>query len=78
MTKVQKFINLLDEFLEEFKGCGHHATMNSAYMGDVMAQIGWEVWKINMVGTTQTNRVGADVKEKRKRMKVGTYECVCY
>ena len=75
---TQKFINLLDEFLSEFKGLGHYATMDSAYMGDVMAQIGREAWKINMVGTTQSNRVGADVKEERKRMKVGTYECVFY
>ena len=31
-----------------------------------------------MVGTTQANRIGADVKTERKRMKKGTYECVCY
>ena len=75
---TQKFINLLDEFLEDFKGKGHHVTMDSAYMGDALAQIGRSEWKINMVGTTQVNSVGADIKAQRKRMKKGTYECVCY
>ena len=33
---------------------------------------------MNMYGTTQSNHVGAEMKEDRKMMKVGTYECVCY
>ncbi len=36
--------------------------MDSAYMGNIMAQIGQEEWGFNMVATTQTNRSG-DEKE---------------
>ena len=34
---TQKFINFLDKFLEDFKGKGHHVTMDSAYMSDTLA-----------------------------------------
>ena len=47
-------------------------------MGDALAQIGRSERNMNMVGTTQVNSVGADIKAQRKRMKKGTYECVCY
>ncbi|KAL7526484.1 hypothetical protein ACHAXR_001514 [Thalassiosira sp. AJA248-18] len=47
--------------------------MDSAYMGDVMGQIGREVWEMNFVGTCQTDRTGADVKEVKKNMTVGSY-----
>ena len=52
--------------------------MDSAYMGDIMALIGHEVWKINMVGTTQTNRTGAEVSDILEKMKkkLGTYNSV--
>ena len=53
-------------------------TMDSAYMGDIMAQIGRKVWGINFVGTSQTNRTGAPAQDKKKSMKVGTYESVMY
>ena len=50
--------------------------MDSAYMGDIMAQIGRFEWKINMVGTAQTNRTGADCAGTCKKMKKGTHETV--
>jgi len=31
-------------------------------MGDIMAQIGCNEWKLNMVGTSQSNQMGANVK----------------
>ena len=31
-----------------------------------------------MVGTAQANRTGADVNEEKNKMKVGSYECVCF
>ena len=59
---VQKWINLLDNFLDEYKGKGHCVTMDSAYMGDILAQVGHSEWKINMVGTAQANRMGWEQK----------------
>ena len=52
--------------------------MNSAHMGDVMAQIGVYEWLVNMVRTAQANRTGADVNEEKDRMKIGSYESVCF
>ena len=75
---VQKWISLYDEMLDEFKDEGHCCTMDSAYMGDTMAQIGREEWKVNMVGTAQSDRTGADVAEAKKGMKVGTYESIMF
>ena len=75
---VQKFINLLDLFLEDFKGCGCHVVCDSAYMGELLAMVARDVWLINIIGTTQINRCGADgnwVKLEKMKMKVGTYEC---
>ena len=54
-------MNLLDEVLDEYKYKDHHVTMDSTYMGDIMAQIGRYEWQINMVGTEEANRTGADV-----------------
>ena len=69
---VQKFVNLLDIILDDFKGKGHHITMDSAYMGDIMAQIGRYEWQINMVGTAQSDRtrvnVKPDVDDLRKKL----------
>ena len=47
--------------LDSFKSAGHCVTMDSAYMGNIMAMIGQDVWRINMVGTAQANRTGAIV-----------------
>jgi hypothetical protein len=75
---IQKWVNLLSLMLDDFKGAGHCCTMDSAYMGDIMAMIGRDVWGINMVGTAQSNRVGADVADTIGKMKKGTYESVCW
>ena len=37
---TQKWVNLLDEVLHDYKGKGHCGTMDSAYMGDILAQVG--------------------------------------
>ena len=53
--------------------------MDSPYMGDIMALIGRHEWKINMAGTAQENRTGADTEEKKKkRMKKNAYEAVMW
>ena len=41
-----------------------------------MGQIGREEWKINMVGTTQTNRTGNPAAANVQKLKVGTYESI--
>jgi hypothetical protein len=78
VVSTQKWVNLMDIILDEFKGKGHCVTMDSAYMGDVMAQIGREEWQLNMVGTSHSNRVGADVKDVVDKMKVGTYDSIIW
>ena len=57
-------------------GRDHIATMDSAYMGELATQVGQEVWKLNMVGTSQVNHTcnGEEVKAQRKKIKVGTHE----
>jgi hypothetical protein len=53
--------------------------MDSAYMGDIMAQIVREVWGMNMVGTVQCNRSGApDTKATMTKMKAGSYESMMW
>ncbi len=71
---IQKWVNLLDHMLHAFKGNGHCVTMDSAYMGNIMAMIGRDVWKIDMVGMAQTNRTGADVANKISWMKKGNIQ----
>ncbi len=46
-------INLMSLMINKYKGEGRYVTMDSAYMGDIMAQVGREVWGMNMVGTVQ-------------------------
>jgi len=43
-----------------------------------MTQIGVYEWLVNMVRIAQANRTGADVNEEKDRMKVGSYESVCF
>ena len=76
---VQKFINILKIFFADFMGLGHIATMNSAYRDKLATQVGQEVWKLNIVGTSQVNRTspGDEVMAQREKMKVGTYE-LCF
>ena len=58
----QKWINLYDMMLTPFKGTGHCVTCDSAYMGDIIAQVSRNEWKINMVGTIRSNQTGVDIK----------------
>jgi hypothetical protein len=55
VVTTQKWVNLMLVLLDDFRGKGHCVTMDSAYMGDIMVQIGHEEWKMNMVGTAQSN-----------------------
>ena len=75
---TQKWVNLYSIMLDPFKGAGRKVTMDLAYMGDIMALIGWHKWLMNMVGTTNENRTGADAKEERIAMKKHTYESICF
>jgi hypothetical protein len=52
---MQKWVSLMLVLLDDFKGKGHCVTMESAYMGDIMAQISRDEWKLTMVGTSQPN-----------------------
>jgi hypothetical protein len=70
-------VNLLLLMLNSFKNNGHCVTMDSAYMGNIMAMIGRNVWRINMVGTTQANHTGTNV-DCTKSMKKGMYGAVCW
>jgi hypothetical protein len=58
VTKL-KMVSLYDFMLDPFKNKGRCVVMDSAYMSDAMCQVGREEWKINMVGTCQTDRCGA-------------------
>jgi hypothetical protein len=75
---TQKWVNLYSIMLDQFKGAGRKVTMDSAYMGDIMALIGRHEWLTNMVGTTNENRTGADATEERKAMKKCTYESIFF
>jgi hypothetical protein len=46
----------MSKMIDEYKNAGRFVTMDSAYMGDIMAQIGREIWGMNMIGTVQCNR----------------------
>jgi hypothetical protein len=74
---TQKWVNLLSLMLNNFKNNGHCVTMDSAYMGDIMAMIGRNVWHINLVDTLQANRTGANI-DCTKSMKKGTYNSICW
>ena len=54
VTKL-KMVSLYDFMLDPFKHKGYCVVMDSAYMRDAMCQVGREEWKINMVGTCQTD-----------------------
>mmetsp|Transcript_14103 Transcript_14103/g.29816 ORF Transcript_14103/g.29816 Transcript_14103/m.29816 type:complete len:284 (-) Transcript_14103:390-1241(-) len=75
---LQKWINLYNIMLDNFKGQGHCVTINSVYMGDIMALIGRHEWKINVVGTAQQNQTGAYTQEEKKAMKKNMYEAVMW
>ncbi len=75
--RMQKWVNLMLVLLNDFKGKGHCVTMDSAYMGDIMAQIGRDEWKLNMVGMLQSNQMGTNVKDVVEKMKPGAYK-LCF
>ena len=62
--------------LDSFKGKCYCVTMDSAYMGDIMALIDQHEWNIDMLGTAQENRTGADTAKEKRRMKKNTYGIV--
>ena len=65
---TQKWVNMLLLMLDSFKNNAHCITMDSAYMGDIMAMIGRGMWRINMVRTAQANRTGAtSIAQSRPR-----------
>jgi hypothetical protein len=78
VVSTQKWIYLMDVILDDFKGKGLCVTMDSTYMKDVMAQIRQEEWQLNMVGTSQSSRVGAGINDIVNKMKVGTYESIIW
>jgi hypothetical protein len=53
--------------------------MDVAYMGELVAYVDQEVWKLNMVGMSECNRTGAGdkMKAEQKKLKVGTY-ALCF
>ena len=55
-TIQQWWINLMSIMIDEYTENGQYTTMDSAYMGDIMAQIGSEIWGMNMVGMVQMNQ----------------------
>ncbi|OEU21319.1 hypothetical protein FRACYDRAFT_234945 [Fragilariopsis cylindrus CCMP1102] len=55
----QKVVSLYDLMLDPYKHKGHCVVMDSAYKSDAVCQVGREEWKINMVGTCQTDQCGA-------------------
>ena len=48
--------------LPPFKGNGHYVTFDLAYMGDIIAQVSRNGWKINIVRTIQSSQMGVDIK----------------
>ena len=73
MTTLQIYrsgVNLYGLIVHPFKGKGRCMTMDSAYMSDIMAQIGCNEWRMNMVGTAQVNCTGANAKAAVDTMKV--------
>ncbi len=59
---TQKWVNLLLLMPNNFKNYGHCITIDSAYMGNnIMAMIGRDVWRINIMVTAQANHTGANI-----------------
>jgi hypothetical protein len=64
-------------YIKEVKGDSRCVIMDSAYMGDIMAQIGHDEWRLNMLGMAQSKCTGVDVEFYVNKMKVGTYQ-LCF
>jgi hypothetical protein len=70
---TQKFLTLLDIFLDAFKGKGHCVMMDSGYMGDTMDQIGREEWNGR---DNQNESHGSSCGGGGTKVKVGTYKSI--
>ena len=55
--------------LQPFKGKGRCVIMDSAYMSDIMTEIGCNEWHMNMVGMAQVNCTGANTEATVDAMK---------
>ncbi len=75
---TQKFVNLMLYMIDEYKGCGHLVTIDSAYMGNVMAQIGQEEWGLNKVGKMQTIRTRVPAAAEAKKMRKTSYKSILW
>ena len=56
-----------------FNGNGHYVTCDSAYMGDIIAQVLRNERKTNMVGTIRLDWTGTDIKSTCDGMANCTY-----
>ena len=71
---TQKNVTLLDIFLDAFKRKGHCVTMDSAYMGDTIDQIGQEVQN----GRDSPNKShGSSYGSKGKKVESGDIKKHC-
>ena len=70
----QKWINLYVIMLKPFNGNGHYVTCDSACMGDIIAQVSRNEWKINMVGTIRLDLTGTDITTTCDEMAKRMYE----
>jgi hypothetical protein len=79
-ANTQKWVNLYNEMLHDFKGFGVCCTLDSAYMGDILGQIAREEWAMNLVGTCQTDRSGGGAASQgdKKDLEIGSYDSVMY
>ena len=75
---LHKWVNLYKNILDKFKRKGQCVTMDSVYMGGIMALIGHHEWKSNMVGTSQENRTRTDTADEKKGMKKHIYEAIMW
>ena len=77
-ANTQKWVNLYDEMLEEFKRLGRCMPIDSSYMGDIMGQIEREIWLMNFVGTCQSDQTRAEVAEAKKGTTIGNYKSIMF
>ena len=54
-------------------GRDHYVTMDSAYMGDLMALIGHDIWKCNLLGTCQGDVRDRTVPTQNKSLNVAVW-----
>jgi hypothetical protein len=74
----QVFSNLLNIFSRLFMRRGYTATLDSAHMGELLAQVVTKAWEIIVIRTMQVNHCRPDtdlMKSDQTNMKKDTYEC---